>query len=587
VEEIKYRKGSRSAIIVTELPYQVNKAALLEKIAELVNDKKIDGIADLRDESDRDGIRVVIELKRDAVAAVVQNNLYKKTSLQTSFSGNFLALLGAGTVPKRFSLRSALDYFLDFRFSTIRRKSTFQLQKVETRAHIVDGLLLALKSVDKVIELIRSASDQNVARSSLMDPKDDSLNLTKAQANAVLKLQLGQLTRLNKDKLTDEKETLNKSREKLQDLIDNKESVLSAMMDEFDEMKQRYGTPRKTKIEAEDGDFEEMDLVKNSRSVIMVTRGNYIKRMPLKTFENQGRGTKGKKGTSDSSPDNSVAHCFTANDHDTILCCTQNGIAYGLRAFQIPIGSRTAKGTPIPSVLPLKADDVITTVLPVDKFSKDEFCVVATRNGWIKKTSLKAFENLSNRGLVIATLGKGDSLKWCRKCTDEDDILIGSTKGMATRFEAANLRPTGRTSRGVRAMKLKPGDVLADVNILNSAKEGTEEYLLAVTANGYGKRINTAEFKCHARGGAGVIAIKFKKSSIEDNVSCFRIVSKEDEVLVITDHGIIVRQKVDAIPSQSRTATGVMVQKVGVGNGDRISGVSIVPEYEDKDESND
>lgn len=586
VEQVKYGKGSktRSAIIVTELPYQVNKSALLEKIAFLVNDKKIEGIADLRDESDRDGIRVVIELKRDAVAAVVLNNLYKKTPLQTSFSGNFLALMGSGTVPKRFTLRSALDCFLDFRFITIRRKSSFQLEKVASRAHIVDGLLLALESVDRVIEMIRSAPDQTEARACLMSSDNEQLNLSLDQANAVLKLQLGQLTRLNKDKLTDEKTTLEESRSKLQDLLDNDTTVRNVMIEEFGEMKKKYGIPRRTKIEIEEGELEDMDLVRNSRSVIIVTRGNYIKRMPLQTFENQGRGTRGKKGTSDSSSDNSVAHCFTCNDHDTLLMTTQNGIAYGLRAFQVPTGSRTAKGVPIPSVLPLRADDVITTVLPIAKFSKDEFCVVATQNGYVKKTPLNAFEKLTSRGLVIANLGEGDSLKYCEKCTDGDDILIGSSKGRATRFEASNLRPTGRTSRGVRAMKLKAGDTLAGMNVLDNAKD-SEEYLLAVTANGYGKRIKTGEFKSHARGSSGVIAIKFKSASVEDDVSCFRIVNEDDEVLVITDQGIIVRQKINAIPCQGRTATGVMVQKVDVNSGDRISAVSIVPTYEERDES--
>jgi len=581
VEEVKVGKGKakRSAIIVTEVPYQVNKSSLLEKIADLVNDKKIEGIRDLRDESDRDGIRVVIELKRDAVAAVVLNNLYKKTPLQTSFSGNFLALMNG--VPTRFTLRSALECFLDFRFSTIRRKSAFELEKVATRAHIVDGLLLALESVDKVIDIIRSAPDQTEARANL----DKELNLTIDQASAVLKLQLGQLTRLNGDRLTNEKATLEKSRAKLQDLMDSDTTIRNLMIDEFGEMKKKYGIPRRSKISKEEEELQDMDLVRNSRSIIIVTRGNYIKRMPLDIFENRGRGSRGSKGTKDSSSDNSVAHCFTCNDHDTLLMTTQNGIAYGLRAFQVPIGSRTAKGVPIPSVLPLKVDDVITTVLPVDKFSNDEFCVIATQNGFIKKTPLKAFENIRSSGLIISTLGEGDSLKWCEKCTNEDDILIGSSKGMATRFEASNLRPTARTSRGVRAMKLKTGDTLAGMNVLDrSAKENSEEYLLAVTSNGYGKRIRTSEFKSRARGTAGVIAIKFKSDSFKDTVSCFRIVNEDDEVMVITDKGIIVRQRVAGISRQSRTATGVMVQKIDAGNGDRISAVSIVPKYEERDD---
>lgn len=582
MEQVKSGKGKskRTAIIVSELPYQVNKAALLEKIAALVNEKKIDGIADLRDESDRDGIRVVIELKRDAVAAVVQNNLFKKTPLQTSFSGNFLAIMGEGTVPKRFTLRSALDCFLDFRFLTIRRKTKFQLGKVASRLHIVEGLLVALKHVDEVIAIIRKAPDQNKARDTLTSSKNQYLQLSVEQANAVLRLQLGQLTRLNKNKLTDERKTLKGSMKELKNLMDNDTAVRTSMVTEFKEMNDKFGSPRKSKILTEEGDLEEMDLVQNARNVIVVTRGGYIKRMPLKTFENQGRGTRGKKGTSNSSSDDEVVHCFSCNDHDTLLMTSQRGIAYGLRAFQVPTGSRTAKGVPIPSVLPVTTDDIITSVLPVTEFSKDEYCVLATKKGWIKKTPLAAFENISSRGLTIATLGEGDSLKWCQKCADGDDILVGTSDGMASRFEASTLRPTGRTSRGVRAMKLKKDDTLADVNILQGGQDS--EFVLAVTSCGYGKRIKTDEFKARGRGGVGVIAIKFKKG-LKDSLSCLRIVKEDDEVLVITSKGVIVRQKAGAISAQSRAATGVLVQKVDTERGDHISSVSTVPTYEETD----
>ena len=521
------------------------------------------------------------------IDTVVQNNLYKKTPLQTTFSGNFLALMGSGTVPQRFTLRGALDCFLDFRFETIRRKSAFQLRKVESRAHIVDGLLAALECVDEVIELIRSAPDQNGARDALMDESNEALGLSKEQADAVLKLQLGQLTRLNKGKLEEEKSTLEASRQELNTLMTVDEAVLNLMNDEFEHLKTKFGVERKTQIEVEDGDLSEMDLIRNSRSVIVVTRGGYIKRMPLMTFESQGRGTRGKKGTSDQSEENEVAHCFTCNDHDTLLMVTRKGIAFGLRAFQVPTGSRTAKGTPIPSVLPVTSDDVVTTFLPVSMFSNDEFIVLATENGWIKKTPLKAFENLTSRGLTIASLDDGDSLNWAHKCTDGDDILIGSSNGQASRFHAQKLRPTGRTSRGVRAMKLRDGDTVADMNVINgssSDESKDKEYVLAVTSRGYGKRVPTSEFRPQGRGGLGVIAIKFKSSTDDDKVSCLRVVRDDDEVLLITSKGIMVRQKVIDIPSQGRAATGVMVQKVDVENGDNISSVSIVPKYEERDE---
>lgn len=324
----------------------------------------------------------------------------------------------------------------------------------------------------------------------------------------------------------------------------------------------------------------------HNASVVVVTRGGYIKRMPLKTFERQGRGTRGKKGTLDASADNEVAHCLTCNDHDTLLMTSQQGIAFGLRAFQVPTGSRTAKGVPIPSVLPVKSDDVITSVLSVSEFSENEFIVLATEKGWIKKTPLKAFETISSRGLTIASLVEGDSLKRCHRCTDDDDLLIGSTLGMATRFAAEALRPSGRTSRGVRAMKLKGGDTVADMNVLSSRTDNDTkgpEYVLAVTSHGFGKRVSTDQFQSRARGGVGVIGIKFKKGQ-EDTVSCLRTVREDDEILVITSKGIMVRQQVGVIPAQSRSATGVMVQKVDVENGDRITSVSIVPKYEEKDD---
>lgn len=306
--------------------------------------------------------------------------------------------------------------------------------------------------------------------------------------------------------------------------------------------------------------------------------------MPLKTFESQGRGTRGKRGNSDSSVDQEVTHCITCNDHDTLLMITQNGIAYGLRAYQVPIGSRTAKGTPIPSVLPIQLDQVVTTVLPVSEFSKDEYIVLATEQGWIKKTPLDAFENTSSRGLIIASLEDGDKLKWCHKSKDGDDILIGSSRGKATRFEASKLRPTGRTSRGVRAMKLKNGDTIADMNVMRGGGEQvndeSQEFVLCVTEQGYGKRISTDEFRVTARGGVGVIAIKFKKVlENQDRLSCFCIVEKDDEILVNTAKGVMVRQKVSQIASQSRSATGVYVQKVD--GGDKITSVSLVSQQQD------
>ncbi|GAX23176.1 DNA gyrase subunit A [Fistulifera solaris] len=580
-EIVTKKKGTRTAIIVTQLPYQVNKAALLEKIAALVNEKKLDGIADLRDESDRDGIRVVIELKRDAVPQVVLNNLFKKTALQTTFSGNFLALFGGSNnekslVPQRFTLREALDSFIDFRFSTLRRKAAFRLSKVEARANIVNGLLLALKHVDWIIETIQKAQDLDAARKQI----EDEIGLNAEQTDAVLKLQLGQLTRLNQEKLESEIRSLESSRQELQELLENDHTVYETMKTEFRELSVKFGRDRQSRIlPEEDGEIDEVDLITNSRSVIVVTRGGYIKRMPLKTFESQNRGTRGKRGTSDSGTlESQVSQCFTCNDHDTLLMVTQKGVAYGLRAYQVPIATRTAKGQPIPQVLPIRSDEMITAVLPVSRFSDDEYIVLATEQGWIKKTALSSFEKLTTRGLIIATVEESDSLQWCQPCKDGDDILVGSAMGKAMRFEASKLRPTGRTSRGVKSMTLREGDRIAGFNVLSGgqAKLESEEYVLAVTSMGFGKRINTSEFRAQNRGGQGVIALHFKKGFEQDEMRCLQIVKEEDEILVITSKGVMVRQQVSQIPSQGRSATGVMVQKLDAG--DQIVGVSIVPE---------
>lgn len=354
------------------------------------------------------------------------------------------------------------------------------------------------------------------------------------------------------------------------------------MKADFDDLSNRFGVDRKSRIEREsDGDLSDMDLISNSRSVIVVLRSGYIKRMPLKTFESQGRGTRGKRGTSDGeSAENEVAHCFTCNDHDTLLMVAQNGVAYGIRAYQIPTGSRTAKGQPIPSVLPLKSDDVITAVLPISDFSKDEYLVLATEHGWIKKTALSAFENPTSRGLTIASLADGDRLKWCHRCRDGDTILVGTTGGQGVRFEAEQLRPTGRTSRGVRAVVLRKDDRLADMNVL-SGEKSDKEYVLAVSSQGFGKRVPTEEFPVTKRRGVGVIAMKFKAKNEDDEMSCLLAAREEDEILVITSKGIMVRQQVSEIPSQSRAATGVKIQRLD--EGDRISSISIVPQYEEQD----
>ncbi len=588
-------RQQRNAIIVTELPYQVNKAALLERIADMVNDKKLEGISDLRDESDRDGIRVVIELKRDAVPTVVENNLFKKTPLQTAFSGNFLALSSDGRQPQRLLIRETLQTFVDFRFKTIRRRTQHELGKVEGRDHVVEGLIRALDRIDDVVELVRRAKDTAGAKAVLMSPVYD---MSDAQATAILALTLGRLTALEDAKLRAERETLQARITELSSLMQEDGKVYAVMQAELKELKAKHAVPRRTLIRRQaTGELTELDLLANDRSVVMVTENGYIKRMPLDEFEQQRRGTRGKAGAR-MAQDDLVEHFFACNDHDHVVFISEKGVAFGIRAFQVPLASRVAKGVPLPQVLPLSSDDRVSSVIPLgETFNEDEFLVLLTTQGFIKKTPVDAFKKMSSRGLIAINLGEGDRLGWARRCTDQDDILISTRKGYTMRFASADLKPTGRTSRGCRAIKLRKTDEMVDITVLSppggggaggtgneNGGNGTEEqqqYLLAVTTAGYGKRVSAEDFKVQKRGGMGVIAIKFK-SGTGDSLACMRACAEGYEVVLSTQKGTIVRQRVADIALQSRTATGVRVQRLDDGN--HILSVAVLPAEVEEDE---
>ncbi|CBN74882.1 DNA gyrase subunit A [Ectocarpus siliculosus] len=553
--EVIEAKGrtKRNAVVVTELPYQVNKSSLLQRMAEMVNDKKLEGISDLRDESDRDGVRVVVELKRDANPQVVENNLFKKTQLQTSFSGNMLALGSDGTKPHRFSLRAAIQSFVDFRFTTVRRRTAFELGKVRAREHIVQGMLQALGMIDAVIELVRASTDTPMARDGLMA---EPYGLSQEQADAILALRLGRLTSMEEGKLKAEAEDLKAAMERLEGVMNEDSKVMDIIVEELTEAKNKHAVPRRTMIKPDEGELHEEDLLANDNSVVVVTAAGYIKRMPLEEFTAQNRGTRGKAGAKMSSDHDVVQHFFTCQDHDTILFVSDKGVAYGIRAFQVPVGSRTAKGVPVPQVLPIAGDEQIASVLAVDDFREDEYLVLLTQKGYIKRTPLAAFKSTSSRGLIIISLGEDDTLRWVKRCCDENGIVIGSKQGYATRFLAnqKDLRPSGRTSRGVK-------------------EEGHS--LLVLTTRGYGKRVALNEFKTTRRGGKGVIALKLRQK-LEDTLACFRIVGADDEIMLSTAQGTIVRQRAGAIARQSRTATGVIVQKLDANDG--IKDVALVPE---------
>ncbi len=582
-------RPSREAIIVTELPYQTNKAALMEKIAELVNDKKIDGIADLRDESDRDGIRVVIELKRDAYPRVVLNNLYKQTPLQVNFGANMLAIVN--NEPQLLTLKRSLEVFLRFREEAIARRTRYALRKAEERDHLLQGLLIALANLEDVIQRIRAATDTALARQELMQ----TYELSEAQADAILQMQLRRLTALEAEKIEREHTELQRQIADFRDILANRQRVLDIIEAEVLQIKEKFATPRRSQIVQADGDISDTDLIANDKSVILVTEQGYIKRMPVDTFEAQSRDGRGRKGA-EIKEDDAVEHFFSCNDHDRILFFSNRGLVYALPAYQIPTGSRQARGTPIVQLLPIPREEKITSVIAVQDFSADEYLVMLTSKGFIKKTALSAFSNIRTNGLIAISLEDGDQLRWVRRTREEDTIVIGSRQGMAIHFRASHdqLRPLGRATRGVKSMNLRSGDELVGMDILPGAiansmsttadeSEDTDEaaaqsagpWVLVITTNGYGKRVPVQQFRLQNRAGMGITATKFKARSNADQVAALRIVNADDELMIVTSRGIVIRQKVTDIASQSRSATGVRLQRLD--EDDSIVTAAVLP----------
>lgn len=598
IETIEHRgRPDREAIIVTELPYQTNKAALIEKIAELVNDKKIDGISDIRDESDRDGMRIVIELKRDAYPRVVINNLYKQTPIQANFGANMLALVNGE--PQLLTLSQFLKVFLEFRVESIARRTRYYLRKAEERDHLLQGLLIALENLDSIIHLIRHAADAPTARQELIE----TYRLSEAQADAILQMQLRRLTALEAEKIHQEHEDLQVQITDLRDILARRERILEIIIEEVTQLKTTQATPRRTVIEQSENELDDVDLIANEKAIILVTEQGYIKRMPVNTFEAQSRATKGKAGTR-MKEDDGVEHFLTCHDHDSLLFFSNRGVVYCLRAYQVPTGSRTSRGTPIVQMLPIPRDEKITSVIPVSEFSDDEYLVMLTNKGYIKKTELAAFSNIRANGLIAISLEAADQLRWVRRARQEDTILIGSSLGKAIHFRANHeqLRPLGRATRGVRAMSLRDGDSLVGMDILPgqivadlaqalesdvvlSDEELEEEantaelkttlgpWILVVTTGGYGKRVPVSQFRLQNRAGMGLVATKFRKSG--DRLAALHIVNEDEELMIVTNRGIIIRQAVNAIPSQSRPATGVRVQRLD--DDDAIAAVALVP----------
>ena len=546
-EEIR---NGKTAIVVTEIPYQVNKAELIKKIADLVKEDKIRGISDLRDESDREGMRIVIELKRDAKPDVVRNNLYKQTALSTSFGFNMVALVGQQ--PRLLNLYEVLSEFVEHRVDVITRRTMFFLKKARSRAHILEGLMIALNSLDEVIELIKKSANTDAARNGLIS----RFGLDTEQANAILEMQLRRLTGLEQDKIRAEHAELLKKIAEYEELLSSRDNILALIKVELNEDKEKYGDERKTQIIPEEGEMSIEDLTPNTQMAVFITRQGYIKRISLDTFVRQNRATRGKGGMK-TKEDDDVAHFFTAMMHDKVLFFSSKGLVYCLSVYDFPEGSRQSKGLPIINVLPIAQDETITAIVPVSEFKENMNLIMLTKKGYIKRISLDNFTNIRKNGLIAIGLEENDTLNWVKLANGNDEIIIGTSCGMAIRFPIEDLRPLGRPARGVNSMKLRSSDEIVGCDVV---PKNYDADLLVVTSDGFGKRSKISEFRTQNRGGLGLIATKFKSST--SRLVDLSIVKEDDEIMVVTANGVVTRVSASDISRQGRPATGVKVQSL-------------------------
>ncbi len=546
--EIEEHKG-RNRIIVTEIPYMVNKANLIESIANLVKEKKIDGISDLRDESDRDGMRIVIELKRDANANVVLNRLYKHTKMQDTFGIIMLALVD--NEPKVLNLKQILTHYLNHQRDVITRRTIFDLDKANARAHILEGLRIALDHIDAVISLIRASKTAQEAKEGLIE----KFNLSEKQAQAILDLKLQRLTGLERDKIEDEYNELMKTKAYLQSILNSEEILLNIIKDELIEIKTKYGDDRRTLIEKNPYSFEDEDLIDDDDIVITLTHGGYIKRLPADTYNAQKRGGRGIQGVT-TKEDDFVEHILITPTLNNILFFTNKGKVYKLKGYEIPEGGRTAKGTNIVNMLPLDPDENIQAVMSIRTFDSDNYLLMGTKSGMVKKTSLDKFENIRKNGLNAINLKEDDEIVGVRITKGDDEVLFVTKYGYSIRFSEKEVRNMGRTTTGVKAITLREDDIAVSMIIAKP-----DEELLVISEKGFGKRTAIENYTLQRRGGKGIKTYKISEKT--GNVVSARVVRDVDEIMLINSNGIIIRINVSDISTTSRNAMGVTLMKTG------------------------
>lgn len=544
--EIEEENG-RHAIIITEIPYQVNKARLIENIADLVKDKKITGISDLRDESDREGMRIVIELKRDANPNVVLNLLYKHTKLQDTFGIIMLALVN--NVPKVLNLKQILEYYIEFQKEVITRRTVFELNKAEARAHILEGLKIALDNIDEVISIIRNSNTSEIAKNTLME----RFNLSEKQSQAILEMRLRRLTGLERDKIEEEFNELMKQIEYLKSILASEEKLLGVIKDELLEIKAKYSDERRSKIEKIVNEIDIEDLIQEEDVVITLTKSGYIKRISADTYSAQRRGGKGIQAMS-TKEDDFVEHLMITSTHSDVLFFTNKGRVYKLRAYEIPDAGRQAKGTNLINLIAIEPDEKIQTVLTVTDEKKEGFLFMGTKQGIVKKTPLVEFKNLRKNGLIAISLKDGDELLKVKNTYGDANIMVVTQNGYAVKFNEKDVRSMGRTASGVKAINLKEDDIAVCMDI---AVDGEE--LLVISENGYGKRTPITQYKLQNRGGVGLITYKISEKT--GKLAGATICKVDDELMLVNSSGVAIRINVSDISVTSRSAMGVTLMR--------------------------
>jgi DNA gyrase subunit A len=566
VAAIEEDKKGNNQIVVTEIPYQVNRATLVDKIAELAKDKRIMGISDLRDESNRHGTRIVVELRKDSYPEKILNQLYKLTPMQSAFHVNMLALVDGGRQPRVLSLEMMLKEFIAHRQVVVRRRTEFELGKAKDEAHILEGLKIALDHIDEVIATIRQSRTRDDAQNNLIK----QFKLTVVQAKAILAMQLARLTGLSRQEVEDRLAELLKLIAALEKILASEAEILRIIKEELTELREKYGDERRTTIVPHElGKFSEEELVPNEQVIVTLTQGNYIKRIPSNTYKSQGRGGKGIMGMTTKEED-VVEHLVLTHNHDFILFFTDKGRVFRLKVYEIPAASRTAKGQAIVNLLQLGPDETVTSLNTFAGDAGGNYLFMTTKFGTVKKTSLTDFANVRANGLIAIKLDKGDELRWVKQTSGKDEIVISTALAQAIRFKEGDVRPMGRATRGVRGVRLRPGDHVVGMDVVRP-----DTVLLVIMENGYGKRTKVDQFATHARGGvgikAGVVTAKTGKT-----VDVRALESDRDDLVVISTSGQVIRQPLKAISQIGRATQGVRIMRLK--EGDKVASIAVVDE---------